>query len=507
MKVRYVVAWCALWAAPVFGQAQKTVVPAFFGISTHTDGSKSTDWMRIANVGTAVLAVVADGSFIPSVTDPTQQGLTGSCDPAASDYCGSCTPTPTSPPSCGTSFGRCQAKCQFAINTAAQQMVFGYVDTNFACLSLRNAMPNTVAAVEAAVDQWYATYPGQIQGIFFDDGPWLSTCTNGDQKGQPPLLGEAALRSDYDTLYQYVHTNKGGKVMLNVSQFPSEWVMTDPVADYAITFESSYTTWKNNYIADQNGGQPASWWVNPIYQGNLANVLFSATQNQTTDAVSTSRNATHGSPVLYLYDGTSAGYSGVSCSFEQQVAALQDQPAVPGTTLCSFPSPACVDINDNSDGFNCGVCATGATQPVCPPTAQGATACVNGACAPTCPTATCGGQCVDPIWDDNNCGFCGNACSAHLAPHAATMSCARASCVVDTCEPGYTWCDHFVASTAYCADEQNDSANCGACGTVCASGDTCSNGVCTAPPPHVTSPPPPPPPPPRCTRQPCTVSQ
>lgn len=220
--------------------------------------------------------------------------------------------------------------------------------------------------------------------------------------------------------------------MLNASQFPHDWIVTanHQAADLAIIFEGSYDTWKNNY------GTPPDWWKNSSYQGKLAHVVYSdgvhPTQNDVAAAVTLSRNnSIYGSPPLYLFDGDSSGYNHVACFFEQEVAALQNQPPVAGKTYCSG---TCVDLN--SDPNHCGSCTN---------------VCSSGTC--------CLGTCCNLRYDHANCGWCGHDCGSGQCVSGAcyfdcsTCACgcnaAQTGCRVRSCSPGYFWMT-ACARVRYC---------------------------------------------------------
>ena len=154
----------------------------------------------------------------------------------------------------------------------------------------------------------------------------------------------------------------------------------------------------------------------------------------------------------------------------------------------------CIDApNDSRNCGACGnVCATGFS-------------CVAGTCALSCQAglSSCsytpragdagaeGGAgdagpalkiCTNLAQDDANCGACGNAC-------APGQACVAGACSL-TCQTGLTRCaaggdagaseaGTFDAGAATCANLRVDNTNCGACGTTCAAGQACANGVCT----------------------------
>ncbi|HEY0840309.1 MAG TPA: MXAN_6577-like cysteine-rich protein [Vulgatibacter sp.] len=78
------------------------------------------------------------------------------------------------------------------------------------------------------------------------------------------------------------------------------------------------------------------------------------------------------------------------------------------------------------------------------------------------PSMVCGGVCVSPSVDRDNCGACGNTCSANLV-------CSAGSCV---CPAGKELCD------GRCVDVRTDSLHCGGCGLACDDGTFCRAGEC-----------------------------
>jgi len=80
-----------------------------------------------------------------------------------------------------------------------------------------------------------------------------------------------------------------------------------------------------------------------------------------------------------------------------------------------------------------------------------------------CPTGTacCNGTCTPVLWDRNNCGACGNACTG--------------SCIQGTCSPcfgGQALCG------GVCREIQLDPSHCGACFNQCGPGQNCAGGLC-----------------------------
>ena len=147
-----------------------------------------------------------------------------------------------------------------------------------------------------------------------------------------------------------------------------------------------------------------------------------------------------------------------------------------GGPVCTGVDQCCPSgcTNISTDPSNCGSCGD-----VCP---HGDT-CVGAVCTPpaSChggPVCTgvdqcCSSGCTNIDTDPNNCGSCGNQC-AYGAP------CVGAVCQ-PTCNggPACTGVDQCCSSG--CTNTETDPKNCGYCGNVCYSGYTCSYGTCTPP--------------------------
>lgn len=81
----------------------------------------------------------------------------------------------------------------------------------------------------------------------------------------------------------------------------------------------------------------------------------------------------------------------------------------------------------------------------------------------------CGTTCVDTQSDDANCGACGTVCPTGQTCMAGACACASGQMLCGT------------GSAAHCVDTQADNANCGACDTACPAAQTCTSGVCACP--------------------------
>ncbi|MCA9613943.1 MAG: hypothetical protein KC586_14400, partial [Myxococcales bacterium] len=106
--------------------------------------------------------------------------------------------------------------------------------------------------------------------------------------------------------------------------------------------------------------------------------------------------------------------------------------------------------------------------------------CSSGMCVLSCasPTQDCGGVCVNTSVDPTNCGACGRSCGS---PTNAVGACISGSCNF-FCSGLNGDCnrDLGMVGTDGCETSlATDRNNCGACGSVCIAGSTCSMGRCT----------------------------
>ena len=93
-----------------------------------------------------------------------------------------------------------------------------------------------------------------------------------------------------------------------------------------------------------------------------------------------------------------------------------------------------------------------------------------GDCAAT--ETSCSGTCANLDSDRDNCGACGTTCGDG-------MTCSSGQCV-DGCDPGQSKCG------ATCIDTTQDQNNCGACGAACTSDQVCTNSACVCAPADIT---------------------
>jgi hypothetical protein len=139
------------------------------------------------------------------------------------------------------------------------------------------------------------------------------------------------------------------------------------------------------------------------------------------------------------------------------------------------PANGC-ETNVLTDRGNCGKCGN-----VCPTPPNAVPACTSGACGiaacnpgfADCDGNPANGCEVNIQTDPNNCGGCGKACGL---PNAVP-ACTAGTCMIAACKPGFADCDGNPANGCE-VNTQTDNNNCGACGNVCSAGTNCHSGSC-----------------------------
>ena len=94
--------------------------------------------------------------------------------------------------------------------------------------------------------------------------------------------------------------------------------------------------------------------------------------------------------------------------------------------------------------------------------------CVPGLTQTICPVPNvmCNGVCVNPATDPRNCGNCGRAC-------ATGQTCSAGVCLYQTyCPAGNVMCNGI------CVNPMIDPRNCGSCGFSCGMPQRCNMGAC-----------------------------
>lgn len=117
---------------------------------------------------------------------------------------------------------------------------------------------------------------------------------------------------------------------------------------------------------------------------------------------------------------------------------------------------ACVD--PRSDPQNCGACAVACAA---------GQVCAESTCRVACPTGqvACGGRCATLSTDNQHCGRCDTVCGA---TEACAGGACRSACASDQ-----------IACGGRCVSPQTDNQHCGRCGAACAPGQACIAGACT----------------------------
>ncbi len=146
---------------------------------------------------------------------------------------------------------------------------------------------------------------------------------------------------------------------------------------------------------------------------------------------------------------------------------------------CMFGDCACAKelsdcggecVSTSSDERHCGGCdvACEGDTPLC----------VRGACD-DCEAGgltTCDGACVDLGWTDLHCGACDTACGADEACVAGACALGLADC--GDCGDGSLCCAAAEGDEPWCVEPRWEREHCGACGNVCWDGAECMDGVC-----------------------------
>jgi len=144
-------------------------------------------------------------------------------------------------------------------------------------------------------------------------------------------------------------------------------------------------------------------------------------------------------------------------------ASLSLACATGGSTDGFLDTPGDSGKKDSSSGDSTGEDTTGDPKDTAPSSDSADAAVDTAKCDP--PSKICGGACVDPATDPDNCGACGTKCTSG-------ETCTAGVC---TCKGSATKC------SGLCIDTSVDTANCGTCGKSCLVGEVCVGGKCACP--------------------------
>lgn len=125
------------------------------------------------------------------------------------------------------------------------------------------------------------------------------------------------------------------------------------------------------------------------------------------------------------------------------------------------------ETNTNTNILQCGACGNRCDLP------NASESCIDGVCRviscgagfANCDARDSNGCEQALLTDTANCGACGNRCRSG-------ESCQGGACVCPVAEQTY------CAALSRCVDLLVDNVNCGACGNVCTGGQTCQSGTC-----------------------------
>jgi len=148
--------------------------------------------------------------------------------------------------------------------------VLGYVYTDYGRRS--------IASIEQDINNWYAFYPHEIAGIFFDEVADTQPGTTASNK------------AFYQTLASYVHQHEGNndEVVFNFGANPSSgWMLAGSNvknADIVVTFEGSY---------NDPGLNPYTSWTQASWESAYPARDFAA-------MIYDASNATYATPDAYV---------------------------------------------------------------------------------------------------------------------------------------------------------------------------------------------------------------
>ncbi len=178
-------------------------------------------------------------------------------------------------------------------------------------------------------------------------------------------------------------------------------------------------------------------------------------------------------PSDFGVDPASCGACGLGCAVGASCSNASCQGPDGGSGSCATDADCPAGQSCSSVGTcaaaSCAAAASGLSCTLPQPSSDGAGIC-------------CGSGCVDPQWDDRNCGGCAIACPAGsqclYGSCAPAVQCSSkntgATCLVASGEVG-------ICCGNGCVDTNGDPQNCGGCATSCPVGAACQGGSCFFP--------------------------
>jgi hypothetical protein len=154
------------------------------------------------------------------------------------------------------------------------------------------------------------------------------------------------------------------------------------------------------------------------------------------------------------------------------------------STMCSGNFRTCkagpvdgCETDTAANAANCGACGK-----VCGAVANGTPGCTASNCGigscnanfDNCDANVANGCETNITSSIAHCGGCGKACPAYAN---ATAQCKASVCSMGACNSGFMDCN-MVATDGCEINTNTDVKNCGTCGKMCASNETCAGGLC-----------------------------
>lgn len=164
-------------------------------------------------------------------------------------------------------------------------------------------------------------------------------------------------------------------------------------------------------------------------------------------------------------DASAGGAPTCDCSGDSEIGACGGG----RSDACCPGNGGCVDLDSNL--YSCGSCGNSCDTPMADRCTDGNCACGDGPACSGPGEICCGGACVVPSLDVNNCGACGHVCA--FANAGAT--CVSGDCQMGPCIEGFGDCP---GDGAGCGTSLRTAEHCGSCTDTCGTGGSCATGTC-----------------------------